>query len=253
MLQKIRSVTLVEQVIQGIQEYIKAERVTPGMPLPSSAQLAANLGVSRAVIREALKALEAKGIIQIANGKNAIVKPITTEPLLDFFQRAVDVEHHALSEFIEVRKGLEIQSAALAAARRSPSELEQIQTTFAKMREFRYDQNAYTELDVQLHLLIAHATHNAMMVRLIETLREILKDVIYEGRRRRATEAQIQRMIELHEVLVGEIARGDADGASRAMAQHFDEIAMSVGLFTSDLRASDHAIEMQHAKAEVTI
>jgi GntR family transcriptional repressor for pyruvate dehydrogenase complex len=239
-LQKVRSTTLVEQVVQGIQEYIKAQHLAPGASLPSSATFAERMGVSRAVIREAFKTLEAKGVIQIANGKNAVVKPITTAPLLDFFQRAVEVDRQAIAEFIEVRKGLEIQSAALAAERRSAGDLAAMQSTLVQMREQRYELERYTELDLQLHTLIARATQNTMMARLIEALRELLTDVIYEGRRRRDTEEQIERMVALHEALVAEIAAGDGEAAGRAMAQHFDAIAMSVGTGAhADLRGTD--------------
>src|SRR5215510_14475461 len=107
---KLNRTTLVEQVAQTLVEFIESSHLMPGDTLPSTTKLATNFGVSRPVVREALKFLEAKGVIEISNGKKPMVKPITTEPLLGFFDRIVKVEHKALREFMEVRQGLEVQS-----------------------------------------------------------------------------------------------------------------------------------------------
>lgn len=229
MLTKVTRTTLVEQVTEQLLQLITAPAMTPGAALPSSAQLAANLGVSRTVVREAFKALEARGVIAVANGKNATVQPITSVPLQQFFQRAMQVEQQAVSEFMELRKGLETQSAALAAERRTAHDLVFIQTTFAAMQAHIGDVDAFAELDVTLHLQIAYATRNRMLLHLIESLRETLKDTIRAGRRRRSTPAQLAQIIELHCDVVDAIVASDPQAAARAMALHFDDIAMSIG------------------------
>lgn len=229
MLTKIKSVTLVEQVVAQLSAMIGPEGIVPGAALPSSGQLASELGVSRAVIREALKSLEARGIIAVANGKNAIALPISSAPLTDFFQRAMLAQHGAVREFVEIRKGLEIQSATLAAQRRNDDDSACLRETIAAMRRTLYDVDAFTEHDVALHVQIARATRNTMLVHLIESLRETLKDTIREGRRRRFTDADVAQVQALHEALVAAIMRGEPAAAGQAMAQHFDAIAMSVG------------------------
>src|SRR5688572_30719199 len=99
---KLNRTTLVEQVARNLVEFIESSHLIPGDTLPSTTKLATNFGVSRPVVREALKFLEAKGVIEISNGKKPTVKPITTELLLGFFDRIVKVEHKALREFMEV-------------------------------------------------------------------------------------------------------------------------------------------------------
>jgi GntR family transcriptional regulator, transcriptional repressor for pyruvate dehydrogenase complex len=185
--------------------------------------LATNFGVSRPVVREALKSLEAKGVIEISNGKKPMVKPITTEPLLGFFDRIVKVEHKGLREFMEVRQGLEIQSAKLAAQRRTPEQLQAMKQVIATMGENLHNPAVFIELDVELHLLIAEASHNTMMVRLIESIRETLKVTVEEGLRRRSmTREQVQPIQSGHERIVAAIERGDAEEASHRMRQHLE-------------------------------
>jgi DNA-binding FadR family transcriptional regulator len=219
---KLNRTTLVEQVAQNLVEFIENSNLKPGDTLPSTTKLAHNFGVSRPVVREALKFLEAKGVIEITNGKKPMIKPITTEPLLGFFDRIVKVEHKALREFMEVRQGLEIQSAKLAAQRRTPEQLEAMKQVVAAMRENLHDPDTFIELDVELHLLIAQASHNTMMVRLIESIRETLKVTVGEGLRLRMTSDQIQPVQRGHELILEAIEQGDAEAASTTMCQHFE-------------------------------
>src|SRR5687768_1536258 len=124
---QLRRDTLAKQLAEHLIARIEDDLV-PGTLLPSEASLAAEFGVSRQVVREALKALAAKDVITIANGKGAIVRPMTSEPLRDFFQRALRNRHATAVELLEVRKGIEVQSAALAAKRRTPAELAELQS-----------------------------------------------------------------------------------------------------------------------------
>lgn len=226
---RIRPITLVEQAAGQIEALVTTQRLAPGAALPSSAQLAEQLGVSRAVIREALAALDARGVITIANGKHATVRPVTSAPLVAFFQHAARREQHALGEFMEIRKGLEIQSAMLAAQRRTDVQCVELSATLLAMQAALYDLDAFTVQDVALHLQIARATRNQMLVRLLESIRETLADVIRAGRRRRLTTDQVQQVHTLHEAVVTAIIRGDPTAAGQAMEAHFDAIAMSVG------------------------
>jgi DNA-binding FadR family transcriptional regulator len=218
---KLNRTTLVEQVARNLVEFIESSHLKPGDTLPSTTKLATNFGVSRPVVREALKFLEAKGVIEISNGKKPMVKPITTEPLLGFFDRIVKAEHKALREFMEVRQGLEVQSAKLAAQRRTPEQLQAMKQIVAAMRENLHNPAIFIELDVELHLLIAEASHNTMMVRLIESIRETLKVTIEEGLRRRSmTQEQFQPVQTGHECIVAAIERGEAEEAGKMMRQH---------------------------------
>lgn len=228
MLNRLKSLTLVDQANEELLKYIDQNKLVAGDSLPSIGELSERFGASRAVIREALKSLEAKGIIAITNGKRATIKPVTCEPLLGFFQRFMQVEHRAAWEFAEIRKALELQCVSLAIQRGSQQELAELESVVEQMRKNLQDAELFTELDVRFHLLIAHATHNTMMVHLLESIRDTIRDSIRKGLHRRLTRAELETVQGFHECLVERMLSRDEVGAQAAMNAHFDEIAMSL-------------------------
>lgn len=223
MLPKITRGTLAEQVAVRLLEYIENQKLKPGDLLPSETSLAGGFGVSRPVIREALKNLEGKGVIEIVNGKGALIRPIDSDPLRLFFQRAMRTERGALLELLEVRKGLEVQAAVLAAARREEKELSALSGVVERMRQNLLDFEAYTRLDVEFHLRIAAASHNTMLVYLIESIREALRNSIITGLQSRGASPRIEAVQTAHEVLLQALIDGDIEASRLAMVRHFDE------------------------------
>jgi DNA-binding FadR family transcriptional regulator len=96
------------------------------------------------------------------------------------------------------------------------------------MRRMLHDTPAYTQLDTELHLLIAAASHNEIMYHLVESIRDPLKDTIREGLRSRHSDEQLDRVQELHERLLAALERGNASEAAQAMRVHFDEAVMAL-------------------------
>lgn len=226
MLTKLKSLTLVDQANEQLLKYIDENQLSEGDSLPSIADLSEQFGTGRAVIRESLKSLEAQGIIEIANGKRARIKPITSEPLLNYFQRLMQVDGGAASEFAEIRVALEVQAVALAIQRGTDAERSELIETVRQMRENLHDVEAFTELDVKFHLQIAHATHNHLMVHLLESLRGAIRESIKRGLQKRLTSQQMESVQVFHEKLADTLINKDVAGAKTAMRAHFDEIAM---------------------------
>ena len=215
--------TLSEQVANWlIQEYFTVG-VKPGDALPSVAEVSGRLGVSRPVVREAFKELQGRGFIQIDNGRNATIRPLDDSILREYFRRAAVLESGVFRELIELRRGLEIQSAALTAARRSEAEADAMADTVARMRAALSDPDAYAGIDLEFHLQIASATRNALLASLVASIRASLRDTILYGLRKRATAAELEAVQQRHEDILRAIQRGDARQAEEAMARHFDE------------------------------
>lgn len=219
---KIERKTLSGQVEDFLREYIVSRKIAPGQSLPSSVQLAEQFGVSRAIVREALKSLEARGLITIANGKRATVKAADNQILVDYFDRMAQHRDEALIELLELRKGLESQGAFLAAKRRTDGELRAIRDLVKQMRDHVGDVDAYVEVDVKLHLAIADASHNRMLSHIVDSLRGPLQDTMKEGQILHAGDDERERIQVNHEILVDLIERQDAEGAAACMANHFD-------------------------------
>lgn len=228
MLNKLSRETLAEQAARNLMAFIEAKDLKPGKWLPPETQLAADLGVSRPVIREALKSLEGKGIIEVVSGKGAVVKPLDSEVLRLFFQRAMRIESEAIIDLMELRRALEVQSVALAARRHTPEELSQLTDIVAEMRRNLDNPDAYVALDVVFHQLIATMTRNAMMVHMVVALREALKEVLQESLLRPYAEEQLERVQVGHEAILASLVQSDVLEAERAMSVHFDEAVMSL-------------------------
>lgn len=223
----LRRETLADQVAAQLTQLIETQPLGPGVSLPSEAQLVERYGVSRPVVREALRSLEANGIIRVANGKGAVVMPLTPEPLARFFHRAVTSREHPLIELLEVRKGIEVQSAQLAAQRRTTDEITGMAALVSQMRDNLGRAEAYVAHDAQLHILIARASRNALLQHLVESIRKPLEETIRVGLHCRVDEDQRQRVQRLHDELVAAIGEGDPDASALAMARHFDDAVIA--------------------------
>lgn len=228
MLPKVTRGTLVEQVTERLLEYIDQQHLKPGDILPSETSLAAGFGVSRPVVREALKHLEGKDVIEIINGKGALIRPIASEPLRLFFQRAVRMDQKSMVELLEVRKGLEVQAAGLAAERWEPKDMQAIRQVVQAMRANMSDQEAYVRLDVDFHLNIAAASHNAMLAYLIESIRGALRNTIVTGLKSRGADLHLDTIQATHELLLKNLEERNIAGATQTMMRHFDEAIESM-------------------------
>ena len=214
--------TLASQVTQRLLTHVAAERLPPGTQLPSENQLAEMFGVSRPVIREALRLLAGQGVVEILNGKGAVIKPVTGEALELFFARSMQLEAAAVTEVMEVRRPLEVQSARLAAERRGDEELEAMKHTLAAMRRSLSNLVAYTALDVKLHIQIAQAARNNVLFHMIQSIRTAAAAVVKQGLQKQSKDVELEQVQVLHEAIVEAIRRSDPDEAGRAMEDHFD-------------------------------
>lgn len=225
---KVGYKSLVEQVTEALMDRIEEEELRPGDKLPSTAVMMADFGVSRPVIREALKTLEGRGIIQISNGRTAVIQPVTGEILRSFFKRAVVFEEENLREVLEIRYGIEVQCARLAAERRTEKHVAELNELVREMRDQLYESETYTELDLQFHQLIAAATGNRLLYYLVRSIRDALRDMIREGLTHRLTDRELQLVQSTHEEIVAQIAGGHPEEAARAMAFHFDDAIRAI-------------------------
>jgi DNA-binding FadR family transcriptional regulator len=215
--------SMADQAAEALSAYIVSEGLQPGSVLPPEGKLAEQFGVSRPVIREALRLLAGTGAIEIVKGKGSVIRPIDANPLLVFFDRAASMDIDSIVELVEVRRGIELESVRLAALRRTEEEGTVLADLAERMRRAIDDPDTYAELDVEFHLAIAAASHNRMIRHLVSSLRGALHETIREGLRARRSRAQFERVQQLHEELCKRVVAGDAPGAQKAMTAHFEE------------------------------
>jgi GntR family transcriptional repressor for pyruvate dehydrogenase complex len=221
--QELTRQTLADQAAESIRNYIVTHELKPGAMLPSANILATQLGVSRSVIREALKDLVGQNAIEIINGKGAIVKAVDSQDLTTFFQRALGFDHKAIHELLEVRQGLEVQAARLAAVRRTVADLEALSDIVVHMQDHFQDVEAYTANDLEFHLGVAAATGNTMMIHIVESLRDATWDSMHRWHGKQRTAEEYAQVQQLHIAIMHAIREADPEAAAHAMSRHFDE------------------------------
>ena len=231
-LHKITKITLVEQTVDRVQSYVLNQQLQPGDTLPSEMRLAEKLGVSRPVVREALRTLVGRGMLTIANGRNAIISPVTATALVHFFERATQLNAVTVRELLEVRRGIEVQSISLAAQRRTESHIAKLQSLLAMMSDARYDLQLYSELDAQLHLQIAAASQNQMIYYFVESLGDALRQVSLAGLLNRRNQTDLDEVHTMHMLLVNAVVTQNGLLAESTMASHVE--AAMIALSRSD-------------------
>ena len=217
----IQKKTLTEQVTEAIFDNI-LNHLQPGDALPSIEQLSLDFHVSRIVVREALKTLEAHGILDINSGKKAIIKPINGDIFKIYFQRVFLADNRNALDLMEFRRAIETFCVVLAAQRRTEGELEKIQTTYNNLEKAVSDYVQYTTFDLNLHIQIASASHNSVLMHLVTSLRDVINDSIQYSLRDRLNDETLQTSLGYHRLIVEALKNKDPKSAELAMQAHFD-------------------------------
>lgn len=215
------------QIADRIEQMIITESLNPGDRLPGERDLAEGLNVSRAVVREALRTLSGRGLINVRPGSGAYVQEPSPqdaaaplELLLRLQQRPdgiVDVRD--LRNLFEIRRTLEIEIAGFAAKRATTEDLAAMEAAIERMvmhvdatRRFMGDDQAF-------HLALANATQN----RLFSVLLTPISGLLVRMCRRYATRALIEVSLSKHRQILDRVEEKDPEGASEIMRDHIDE------------------------------
>lgn len=222
--------SLTERTVEVLLDHVLSRRLEPGTSLPSVGTLAESLGVSRPVVREALNALKALGIVEIANGKKATIRDLDGEVLRVYFRRAVQVIDDSVREVMEVRIGIEIRAAALAARNRTPEHLADLKDLVARMEAAKGDAARFSRHDSAFHLAIAEASGNRLVFHVVESLEAALRNASYRGVRAITADAALEAVVSEHRGLVEAIERGDEAAAAALMHDHIEAAMRRMGL-----------------------
>ncbi|WP_166880778.1 FadR/GntR family transcriptional regulator [Salinibacterium sp. ZJ450] len=227
---------LTAQVHRAIISYIDQARLAPGDALPSTAALSERFNVSRPVIREALSALAALGLIELSNGRNAVVRRLDSHLVALFLSRAIRTSAEPLTTLMELRAPLEIEAALLAASKSTASQREDLVSLEKAMRDAMGDAKAYIELDLELHRQIAVISANPALLGVTEAVRGLVFESMIRLRAHREAEGLVGEEHAEHARIVEAIVAGEPDVAAEAMRVHMDRTAQLV-----------HAVEAETA------
>jgi DNA-binding FadR family transcriptional regulator len=218
-------------VVTHLEDLVLGE-LEPGAELPSESDLAAELGVSRLTVREATKSLQARGLIDVRQGRRPMVAHPNAGPIGDFFAAAVRRDPRRLMDLVEVRRALEVQIASLAATRASRAAVVAMETALASMREVADDPAAFHESDIRFHESIAEGAGNQMFSFLIEAMEEPLRNARMQSMQGHlARGGTVADVIEQHAAILERVKDRDAAGAATAMRQHLTQTARDLRAF----------------------
>jgi GntR family transcriptional repressor for pyruvate dehydrogenase complex len=210
------------RVVAALRTELLAGRFQAGQKLPTENQLTESYGVSRTVIREALAALAADGLVEARQGAGVFV---VNHPASTFGALASEMGSRVSTALnvLEVRLAIEVESAALAAVRRNPSQEASIQEAFFEFERLLQAGEPTGPADFAFHRAIAAATGNPFYVEMLEALgkRAIPCDVTSPWSTELVQSYDYQAGLQReHLVILDAISTGDAEAARGAMRQH---------------------------------
>jgi GntR family transcriptional repressor for pyruvate dehydrogenase complex len=221
---------LYQQIADDIERLILEGTFPHESRLPSEQELAERYGVSRNVIREALKSLKEKGLVSIRTGSGTYVRQPTTEPVSEALNRFVrhSLDEFSLAHFYEIRRMVEPESASLAAQRGTPEEIATIRQQLKAMEDNQHDSQAWSQADLDFHVAVTAATHNPLLHSILNALIEPLREVISAGH---ADPQGPLAGLQAHRQILESIETHNSEEAHRTMMEHlFDSEHRLVGL-----------------------
>jgi GntR family transcriptional repressor for pyruvate dehydrogenase complex len=212
--------------VQAIEGQILDGRLTVGTRLPPERDLADSLGVSRPVVREAVRILVTKGLLETQHGVGTTVRAITRAEVvkpLNLFLRTCGKEI-SIEQLHQVRSVLEVENAGIAAKEASDADIQALRATCEAMQASLAKTQQFAEKDDEFHRRLAQTTHNPLLILLLDSIRDLMAEV-----RARVSEETglFERVMPTHLQILECIAARDVRGARRAMREHL-QIALSI-------------------------
>lgn len=216
------SASLTQVVLQEVIAHIRDNGLRLGDPLPSEGDIAAKVGVSRTVVREAFGALSALNLIDVGNGRRARVGMVNASVMSLPMSHAVDTAQATVSQVWDARRALECRTAELAAMRRTKAEALAILAHARALRRAGADLTVQTEHDIAFHGAIASATRNPVFSLLIASFANLMRQTCPIGWLSRRTESDRLAVFDQHDRIAEAISAGDPAAAQAAMDAHFE-------------------------------
>jgi GntR family transcriptional repressor for pyruvate dehydrogenase complex len=213
---------LYEQIVQQIEESVLKGTLKPGDQLPAERELAQRLGVSRTAVREAVKTLREKGLVEAYSGRGTFITDGTSQAARQSFDLMVKVgQQEGSPHLAELRLILEPGIAALAAARIQEPEIVALREAVAVMDGAQRDPEAYIEADLDFHLALAEAVENPLILSLIDSIVGLLRE---QRIRIFNVEGGPQRGQIHHKRILEAVERHDPELARNAMRSHLEQV-----------------------------
>ena len=215
--------SLVARSVDAVKTHIRESGMRVGDTLPGEGYFADKLGVSRAVMREAFGALAALRLIDVANGRRAKVGKLDGSVIADSLEHALSTAQIKVTDVWEVRRTIEMRTAALAARNATAVQAARIVAIAEAMGQDDQPHEQTTEDDIDFHLAIAEASGNALFSQIVASFVPLMRVAVPQAWKTRQTDDEKSDILNRHRRLAAAIANHDPHEAERCMAVHFDE------------------------------
>lgn len=229
---------LADDVARRVRALIEEQKLEAGMRLPAERQLAAQLGVSRNSLREALAMLVNEGVLLSRRGGGTFVRwqhegwseQNIVQPLKTLLADDPDYSF----DILEARHAIEASTAWYAAMRATDSDKEKIRLCFEATQSD--DPDLASQADVRFHLAIAEASHNVVLLQTMRGFFDLLQSSVIQSRERMYLVPPVfAKLTEQHLAVLDAITAGDAEGARQAMMAHLGFVHTTIKRFDEDL------------------
>ncbi len=218
---QIQSARLYEKIVEQIEAQVLEGKLHYGDRLPTERELAEKFGVSRTAVREAVKALREKGLVDSHPGRGTFITDGASRAMRDSLGFMIKIGAAEGSDhLVETREILEPEIAALAAERASDQDIALLRRAVETMDATLDDADAFIEADLGFHLALARATQNV----LIPTLIDPIVDLLREHRKRIFLVNGAARGQFHHKRILDAVVRRDAEAARQAMRAHLAQV-----------------------------
>ncbi|WP_243698602.1 FadR/GntR family transcriptional regulator [Paracoccus alkanivorans] len=225
--------TLSDQLYGQILEQIVSGTLEQGEKLPSENQICSAFGVSRPVVREALRKLQDDGLVEARRGVGSFVRKRPPQRLIEF---ATADSVSGLMRAMEARMVVEKATAKLAAQRAGSHEIARIEAALKALDDTMQRREVARDADFDFHLAVAEASGNEVFVTMLNAIRDVMERAIdvAQSITREGSQSRIDRVVREHRQVYEAIVARDAEAAGLSMAYH---------LLQSRQRVTDYARE----------
>lgn len=229
--QPIMPEKLSQSVVRQIELLILRGILRPGERLPSERELSERMGVSRPSLREALAELQNRGLLNSRAGAGVYVADVLGSAFSDALVQLFSAHDEAVFDYISFRRDLEGLAAERAAQYGSDTDLKVIDTIFQKMVAANQKRNPTEEagLDADFHLSIVEASHNVIMLHMMRSMYQLLREGVFYNRqvmfRQRTTRGSL---LEQHRRINDALQARNAEGARAAIETHLGFVEQSL-------------------------
>lgn len=221
LLKPIKTKKIYEQIVDQIGLLVAEGQLKPGDRLPSERELVERFQVSRASIREAISALEMMGLIEVRSGEGTYIRQVNIDSVVAPLAWMLFIEKDADLELYEARKILEVQAAGLAAERAEEDELKDMFEALEVMRMDLQIQRLGEDADHFFHYAIARATHNKILIRLMNTISDTVRKTLITSRSKLYEDTNTPEKLYIEHCAIYEAVKNhDVEKAQQLMLAH---------------------------------